>query len=145
MKITTRGQYAIIVMEDLAKHNTGELVHTKDIAARSGISSKYLEQILAILSRGGYVYSVKGKHGGYRLTRSPDEYSVGDILRAAEGSLEPISGLDMELQSPLESNRIENLSLWKGLYDVINHYVDSITLEVLIKPEREYSVRNYSI
>ena len=145
MKISTRGQYAVIVMEDLAKHNNGELVHTKDIAARNGISSKYLEQILATLSRCGYVYSVKGKNGGYRLTKSPDEYSIGDILRVAEGSLEPIGGLDMELQSPSESNRIENMSLWKGLYDVINHYVDSITLEVLIKTEREYSVRNYSI
>lgn len=67
-----------------------------------------------------YIYSVKGKNGGYRLAKSPDEYSIGDILRVAEGSLEPISGLDMELQSPSESNKIENMLLWKGLYDAIN-------------------------
>lgn len=145
MKISTRGQYAVIVMEDLAKHNSGEFVHTKDIAARNGISLKYLEQILAILSKSGYVYSVKGKNGGYRLIKNPDEYTVGDILRAAEGSLEPVSGLDMELQSPSDSNKIENMLLWKGLYDVINHYVDGITLEVLIKKEQEFSVRNYFI
>lgn len=145
MKISTRGQYAIIVMEDLAKHGNAELVHTRDVAARNGISLKYLEQILAVLSKGGYVSSVKGKNGGYRLSKRPSEYTIGDILRVAEGSLEPVNGLDMELQSPSETKKMGNLIFWKGLYDVINGYVDNITLDDLIDKEQEFFVYNYSI
>lgn len=145
MKISTRGQYAVIVMEDLARHNSGELVHTKDIAARNGISLKYLEQILAILSKSGCVRSVKGKNGGYCLSRKPSEYTIGDILRVAEGSLEPISGLDMELRAPTDTRKMDNLILWKGLYDTINDYVDGITLETLMKKEKEFMLNNYSI
>ncbi|MEE1013367.1 MAG: Rrf2 family transcriptional regulator [Clostridia bacterium] len=145
MKISTRGQYAIIVMEDLAKHNNAELVHTKEISTRNGISLKYLEQILAVLSKGGYVSSVKGKNGGYRLSRRPSEYKIGDILRVAEGSLEPVNGLDMELQSPSDTKKMENLIFWKGLYDVITEYVDGITLDALIDKEQEFFVHNYSI
>lgn len=145
MKISTRGQYAIVVMEDLAKHSNAELVHTKDIAARNGISLKYLEQILAVLSKGGYVSSVKGKNGGYRLSRRPSEYTIGDILRVAEGSLEPVNGLDMELQAPSDAKKMDNLIFWKGLYDVINDYVDSITLDDLMDKEQEFFVHNYSI
>lgn len=145
MKISTRGQYAVIVMEDLAKYGNTELVHTRDIAARNGISLKYLEQILAVLSKVGYVRSSKGKNGGYRLSKQPSEYTIGDILRVSEGSLEPINGLDIELQSPSDSKKMENLILWKGLYDAINGYVDSITLDSLMKKEKEFMVHNYSI
>ncbi|MBQ7901796.1 MAG: Rrf2 family transcriptional regulator [Clostridia bacterium] len=145
MKISTRGQYAVIVMEDLAKYGSEELVHTRDIAARNGISLKYLEQILAVLSKGGCVNSVKGKNGGYRLSKKPSEYTIGDILRVAEGSLEPVNGLDMELKAPSDLKKMENLILWKGLYDVINSYVDSITLDALMKKEKEFMVHNYSI
>ena len=132
MKISTRGQYAIVVMTDLAKHQGKELVTAKNIADRNDISIKYLEQILNTLNKCGYIHAVRGKNGGYMLKKAPSEYKVGDILRALEGSLEPINGLDYELETPSNSSNIKNMSLWKGLYDAINEYVDRITVEMLI-------------
>ena len=132
MKISTRGQYAIVVMTDLAKQRSTELITTKRIAERNGISVKYLEQILVTLHKCGYVHAVRGKNGGYMLKKLPSEYKIGDILRAVEGSLEPINGLDDELNAMPDTSNIKNISLWKGLYDAITFYVDSITLEMLI-------------
>ncbi len=86
MKISTKGRYATRVMLDLALHDTGECIKAKDIAARQGISEKYLEQIISILNKAGYVKSVRGAQGGYRLAKAPKEYTVGMILRLTEGS-----------------------------------------------------------
>ena len=90
MKISTKGRYALRLMLDIAAHDSGEPVRIKDIASRQEISAKYLEQIVAILSKAGYVKSIRGPQGGYRLTRKPEEYSLGDILRLTEGSLAPV-------------------------------------------------------
>ena len=90
MKISTKGRYAVRVMLDLALNNTGECIKVKDIASRQGISEKYLEQIIAILNKAGYVNSVRGAQGGYRIARDPKEYTVGMILRLTEGSLAPV-------------------------------------------------------
>ena len=87
MKISTKGRYALRLMLDLAIHNTGEPVRIKDIAARQEISDKYLEQIISSLNRAGYVKSIRGPQGGYRLTKAPEQYTVGMILRLTEGSL----------------------------------------------------------
>ncbi len=123
MKISTKGTYAIQVMLDLAIHNTGENINVKKIAERQDISEKYLEQIISILNKAGFVKSIRGAQGGYRLAKSPDKYTVGEILRVTEGSLEPVS----ESDSPL--------SVWKKLTDAINNVVDSVTLQDLVDEE----------
>ena len=94
MKISTKGRYAVRVMLDLALDNTGEYIKVKDIAARQGISEKYLEQIIAVLNRAGYVTSVRGAQGGYRLAKRAGDYTVGMILRLTEGSMAPVACLE---------------------------------------------------
>jgi Rrf2 family protein len=123
MKISTKGTYAIQVMLDLAIHNTGENINVKKIAERQDISEKYLEQIISILNKAGYVRSIRGAQGGYRLAKDPTEYTVGDILRITEGSLEPVS----ESESPL--------NVWRRLSDAINNVLDSVTLQDLVDEE----------
>ena len=90
MKISTKGRYALRVMIDLALHSDGAFVSLKDIAIRQEISNKYLEQIISLLNKAGYLESARGNTGGYKLTKKPSEYVIGDILRATEGDLSPI-------------------------------------------------------
>ena len=97
MKISTKGRYALRLMLDMAIHGNGELVRIKDVAERQEISDKYLEQIVSVLNKAGYVKSIRGPQGGYRLTREPDKYTVGMILRLTEGSLAPVACLDDEV------------------------------------------------
>lgn len=128
MKISTKGRYALRVMLDLAEHNTGEYVPLKDIASRQDLAVKYLEQIIASLNKAGYLQSLRGNTGGYKLAKSPDQYIVGDILRATEGSLMPIACLDdIPNQCPRHGG-CQTLPFWEGLYDVIREYVDGFTL-----------------
>lgn len=132
MKISTKGRYALRVMIDLAINSNGNFISLKDIAQRQEISNKYLEQIIAMLNKVGYLQTARGNNGGYKLAKEPKEYRVGDILRATEGELTSVYCITDEGQC----KRIENCkthSLWKGLDDVINEYVDSKTLEDLIK------------
>ena len=91
MRISTKGRYALRLMLDLAVHDTGENIALKTIAKRQDISGKYLEQIIGVLTKAGFVKSVRGSSGGYRLARSPKEYTIGDILRLTEGSLAPVA------------------------------------------------------
>ena len=93
MKISTKGRYALRTMLDLAMHDEGTLIPLKDISSRQEITIKYLEQVMNLLSKAGYVRSVRGAGGGYRLAKAPSAYTVGDILRTAEGSLAPIAFL----------------------------------------------------
>lgn len=131
MKISTKGRYALRVMIDLAVNDKGDYVSLKDISNRQEVSLKYLEQIMAMLNKAGYVKSTRGNNGGYRLAKSPEEYKVGDILRKTEGDLAPIACVNGE-----ECGKRENcktFKFWKGLDNVINEYVDSKTLADLIK------------
>lgn len=131
MKISTKGRYALRVMIDLAVNDKGEYVSLKDISNRQEVSLKYLEQIMAMLNKAGYVKSTRGNNGGYRLAKSPEEYKVGDILRKTEGDLAPIACVNGE-----ECGKRENcktFKFWQGLDNVINEYVDSKTLADLIK------------
>ena len=95
MKISTRGRYAIRVMLDLAEHNNGEYIPLMDIAKRQEISEKYLESIVSVLSKQKFVKALRGKGGGYRLVRTPAEYTIGSILRITEGSMAPVACLDV--------------------------------------------------
>lgn len=136
MKISTKGRYALRLMIDLAEHDAAGFIPLRDISKRQEISAKYLEQIVVQLSRAGFVRSTRGAQGGYQLARKPSEYTVGDILRITEGSLAPVACLD---HSPVECARAGEcvtLEFWRGLFDVVNRYVDSTTLEDLINSHR---------
>lgn len=133
MKVSTKGRYALRLMADLAAHNTGEWVRLKEISERQAISVKYLEQIIPLLTRAKLVKSSRGNSGGYRLTRSPQEYTAGEILRATEGDLSPIACLeDTPNQCPRSQNCV-TLSFWAGMKKIINEYADGVTLAELAK------------
>ena len=132
MKISTKGRYALRLMLDIAIHGTDENVSIRDVAERQDISTKYLEQIVSMLVRIGYLRSVRGAQGGYRLAKKPSEYTVGDILRVTEGSLAPVACLDDTENQCERVKECPTIKLWEGLYRVVNEYVDSITLEDIV-------------
>ncbi len=144
MKISTKGRYALRLMIDLALHNNS-YVALKDVAARQGISKKYLEQIVPLLIRSGMLHTSRGFQGGYKLARSPSSYTIGDILRITEGSLAPVSCLDNEINLCDKQNSCPTLYMWQGLYDVINKYLDSITLQDLIDKYYKLGADEYYI
>ena len=143
MLISTKGRYALRVMIDLAEHRSGEFISLKEIAQRQEISEKYLESIIRTLVKAKVVESLRGKGGGYRLTKNPEQYTVGSILRLTEESLAPVACLEHE---PIDCPRAEEcitLDFWRGLYDTINKYVDSVTLEELVSNGK--NALNFSI
>ena len=130
MKISTKGRYALRVMIDLAINYSDNFISLKDIANRQEISIKYLEQIIALLNKAGYLKTARGNMGGYKLAKMPKEYVIGDILRATEGSLAPTACVDGENCTRKEN--CKTFEFWQGLDDVINEYVDGKTLGDLI-------------
>lgn len=144
MKISTKGRYALRLMLDLAIHNTGEPVRIKEIAARQEISDKYLEQIISSLNKAGYVKSIRGPQGGYRLTKEPEQYTVGMILRLTEGSLAPVACLDDEVNLCARQDSCATLRLWKMINDSVSSVVDKVTLADLVEWQEELNT-NYII
>lgn len=136
MKISTKGRYALRLMLDLAMHSESGYIPIKAIAERQEISDKYLEQIISILSRAGYVKSVRGAGGGYMLANPPEHYTVGMILRLTEGSLAPVACLDGDVNTCQRQDSCATLVVWKKLYKAITDVVDSFTLEDLMEIER---------
>lgn len=132
MKISTKGRYALRVMIDLAMNDGENYITIKEIAKRQDITAKYLEQIVSLLNKAGFLKTARGTTGGYKLAKPANEYIVGDILRATEGELAPIYCLT-EQGSCSRQKQCKTHSFWKGLDDVINEYVDSKTLADLIK------------
>jgi Rrf2 family protein len=128
MKISTKGRYALRLMLDLALHEDGEYTSLKDVSKRQAVSMKYLEQIVSQLCRAGYLRSLRGPQGGYRLARRLEDYTVGDILRVTEGDLSPTACLQDEYNICPNASDCPTLPFWKGLYDVVNDYVNSATL-----------------
>ena len=145
MKISTKGRYAVRVMLDLAINNTGEYIKVKDIAARQEISEKYLEQIISVLNKAGYVKSVRGAQGGYKIARDPKEYTVGMILRLTEGSLNPVSCLDDDVNECERCDTCETLAVWRELATAINSVVDGVTVADLVERHQERVAGSYSI
>lgn len=129
--ISTRGRYALRVMVDLAERAGDGYIPMKEVAARQGISLKYLEQIMPALSKNGLVEGVHGKGGGYRLTRSPGEYTVGEILRITEGNLAPVACLVCDAEPCGRADECKTLSMWRGYQDLTNEYFDGVTLASL--------------
>ncbi|MBQ8893914.1 MAG: RrF2 family transcriptional regulator [Clostridia bacterium] len=136
MIVSTRGRYALRVMMDLAEHPEG-FIPLKDIAARQGISQKYMEGIMTILSKNGYVEGIHGKGGGYRLNRPTKEYRIGDILRLTEGSLAPVSCLECGTEPCERAADCRTLPMWSELHTIINDYFDGVTLADLMTPAKK--------
>lgn len=135
MMISTKGRYALRVLIDMAEHQTDGYIPLKEIAKRQGISEKYLESIVKLLVKGSVVEGMRGKGGGYRLCKSPDQFTAGYILRLMEGSLAPVSCLDSG-SAPCElASECRTLSLWAGLNEVINKYLDQYTLADLLRED----------
>ncbi len=134
MKISTKGRYALRLMLDIALNGKdGKPVRVKDIAKRQEISGKYLEQIISVLNKAGYVRSIRGPQGGYLLKQSPNRYTVGMILRLTEGSLEPVACLEEGVPSCDRMDECVTIILWRKLSDAINSVVDHVTLEDLME------------
>ncbi|NLP35149.1 MAG: Rrf2 family transcriptional regulator [Clostridiales bacterium] len=145
MKISTKGRYALRLMLDLALNNTGEYISIKNIATRQDISEKYLEQIISLLNRAGYVKSTRGAQGGYRLSKEPKEYNVGMILKLTEGSLMPVDCLDPDINDCNRTSACITREVWQKLYDAILGVVDNITLQDLVDKQKEYIPFDFSI
>lgn len=145
MKISTKGRYALRMMLDLAEHQGDGYIALKDIAKRQNVSKKYLEQIVPILNKADILNTNRGYQGGYRLARTPDQYTVGDILRITEGSISPVACLD---KNPVECERAAEcatLPVWQGLYKVITDYLDGITLQDILDKQHDRCCRDYVI
>ena len=133
MMVSTRGRYALRVLIDLAEHQSGGYIPMKDVAERQELPLKYLERILPVLTKNGLVEGIHGKGGGYRLTRDPGQYRVGDVLRLTEGDLAPVACLDCGARPCRRAAECRTLPLWKGLNDTINRYLDGFTVADLMK------------
>lgn len=136
MMISTRGRYALRVMIDLAEQKTSSYVPLKEIAERQEISEKYLESIVKNLVQSGFLEGLRGKGGGYRLVRAPEDYTVGSILRLMEGSLAPVACLEQRAYPCGREEKCRTLPMWKKLYALVNDFVDGITLADLIASEQ---------
>lgn len=144
MTISTKGRYALRIMMDLAGH-MGETVKLKDIAARQDISEKYMEQIVAVLNKAGYVRSTRGAQGGYQLVRQPQQYTVGMILRLTEGSLAPVDCLS-DNALPCERNgECATVEVYRKIYEAVNNVIDNMTVQDLLDIEQEKAANDYII
>lgn len=144
MTISTKGRYALRIMMDLGSH-MGETIRLKDIAARQEISEKYMEQIIAVLNKAGYVRSIRGAQGGYQLVKQPREYTVGMILRLTEGSLAPVECL-AENALPCERNgSCATVEVYRRIYDAVNSVIDTTTVQDLLDIESDKATNYYVI
>ena len=137
MKISTKGRYALRLMIDLASNSNGNPISLKDVAKRQGISDKYLEQIISVLNKAGYVRSVRGAQGGYLLKMEPSEHTVGMILRLTEGSLSPVACVEDDTIACDKIDSCVTVMVWKKINDAVNNVVDNITLQDLVDWQNE--------
>lgn len=137
MKISTKGRYVLRMLLDLAEHRGEGYIALKDIAKRQGISKKYLEQIIPLLNNTDILVASRGYQGGYMLAKSPDMYTVGDILRITEGSIAPVSCLEGGSSVCDRDGQCMTLYVWEGLEKVIAEYLDSITLQDILDRHRK--------
>lgn len=141
MKISTKSRYALHLMLALAMQESGGNLSVKTVAERQGISEKYLEQIIPVLVRSGLVRSVRGARGGYHLVKSPEDYTVGLILRTVEGSIAPVSCLDDEVNQCARCKACVTLDLWEQIDTAISNIVDHVTLADLVDKQRRLDAR----
>lgn len=132
MKISTKGRYALRLMLELALNDTEKPIRIKEIACRQGISDKYLEQIIAVLNKAQFVRSIRGPQGGYLLTKKPEEYTVGMILRLTEGSMAPVDCVDNDIISCERMDNCATSIVWRRLNEAVRDVIDNITLADLV-------------
>lgn len=132
MLVSTKGRYALRVMIDLAEHQADGFIPLKVIAERQEISEKYLENIIKLLVRAKLLNGVRGKGGGYRLAKAPEQYTVESILRITEDSMAPVSCLDANADACSRSAECRTLPMWRGLDRLITEYFENITLADLM-------------
>lgn len=135
MIVSTKGRYALRVMIDLAEHQRDEYIPLKEIAKRQDISEKYLESILKTLVQNHLLSGLRGKGGGYRLTKSPEEYTIGSILRLTEGTLAPVACLDTAPADCPRMAECRTLPMWQKLDQMITEFFDGITLADLMRTD----------
>lgn len=145
MRISTKGRYALRMLLDLSEHQYDGYIALKDIAARQKISKKYLEQIVPILNKSDILNTNRGYQGGYKLAKTPDKYTVGQILTLTEGNLSPIACLDHEPIECPRSGDCPTLPIWKGLKEVICNYLYGITLQDILDMQKDKYVNDYVI
>lgn len=133
MLISSRGRYALRVIIDLAEHDNGGYIPMKEVAQRQDISLKYLERILPILVSAKLIEGIHGKGGGYRLTKKPEEYRIGDVLRLTEGDLAPVACLECNADKCRRTAECRTLPMWMELNRRVNDYLDSVTIADLMK------------
>ena len=133
MKISTKGRYALRMLVYLAAHQEAGYVSLKEIAEEQDVSKKYLEQIVPLLNKSGILRTNRGNRGGYMLAKRAEECTVGEILRATEGSLAPVSCLEFDVNDCPRADRCATLKIWEGLYKVINEYLDNVTLRDMLE------------
>ena len=137
MMISTKGRYALRVMVDLAENQNGRYIPLKDIAQRQEISEKYLETILPVLIKNNFLTGLRGKGGGYKLSRTPDTYSVGSILKLVENSIAPVGCLEGEVNRCARAPKCKTLPMWNKLYKMIDDYFENISLADLSKNKEQ--------
>ena len=135
MLVSTRGRYALRVLLDLAEHYSGNYIPMKDVANRQELSLKYIEKIMPLLTKDALVEGVHGKGGGYRLTRPPGDYRVGDILRLTDGDLAPVACLGCDAKPCERAAGCRTLPMWSNFYKMVNNYFDGITLADLMNAD----------
>ena len=145
MRISTKGRYALRMMLDLAQHQGEGCVALKDIAKRQNISKKYLEQIVPILNRSDILKTNRGYQGGYMLAQPPEKYTVGMILRLTEGTLAPVPCVEQGCEVCERSGECAIQTVWRGLFDVVNEYLDSVTLKDILDRQSEMYSNDYVI
>ena len=128
---STKGRYALRVMIDLAEHNTGEFITLKELAKRQEISVKYLESILPILTKAGFLDGLRGKGGGYKLTRAPETYTVGSILKLLEGNFAPVACLECSPNKCKRARKCRTLPMWKQFQKTVDDFFENITIAKL--------------
>lgn len=136
--ISTRGRYALRVIIDIAEHSGGDFVPMKEVAARQEISLKYIERIMPLLTKENLVEGQHGKGGGYRLCRPPEDYPVGEILRATEGGLAPVACLECGAKPCSRAAECRTLPMWQKYYAMTNEFFDGISVADLMKNESAF-------
>ena len=143
--ISTKGRYALRLMVDIAMFSNGNPISLKDVSDRQGISIKYLEQVVSLLTKSRLLISVRGNNGGYLLAKSPKDYTAGEILEVAEGTLAPVACLQFNPIKCVRAEMCSTIDFWKGYYENILNYVNGVTLEDLANKEKEKIGNDYSI
>ena len=145
MKISTKGRYALRMLIELAAHQEQGFMSLKEISEHQGISKKYLEQIVPMLNKSGILRTNRGNKGGYMLAKSPRECTVGDVLRATEGSLAPVACLEYEVNDCPRAESCATLYVWQGLQKVVEDYLDSVTIQDILDRNAGNAGNDYCI